>query len=94
MGMMRWIKRQAGFSEELSAYDAYCIEVQRARAQWQAAQNLFDSVSDPDLVDFAIYDLEASRRRYVYMLRKSEELARAVNQAKCSAVGMDAPTAS
>lgn len=37
---------------------------------WHAAQNFFENVSDPDLVDFAIYDMEAARRRYMYMLKR------------------------
>lgn len=76
MSVLQWLKQQAGFPGGPSAYESYCNEVQRAWDQWQAAQNLFDSVIDPDLVDYAIYDLEAARRRYVYMLRKSEQIAR------------------
>lgn len=51
-------------------YD-YLEKVREAWMQWQAAQNYFQSVSDPDLVDYAIYDLEASRRRYMYMLKQA-----------------------
>jgi len=58
------------------AADAEYIEkVREAWTQWQAAQNYFENVSDPELVDFAIYDLEASRRRYIYMLKQTESIA-------------------
>lgn len=50
----------------------YLDKVHEAWLQWQAAQNYFENVSDPDLVDYAIYDLEAARRRYIYMLKQVE----------------------
>jgi len=52
----------------------YADDVKRAYAVWQAAQNYFDNVADPDLIDFAIYDMEAAKKRYVYMLKKAREL--------------------
>lgn len=50
--------------------DGLRTDVKRALEEWQAAQNYFENVSDPDLIDFAIYDLEAAKRRYMYMLKK------------------------
>lgn len=52
----------------------YADDVKRAYAVWQAAQNYFDNVADPDLVDFAIFDMEAAKKRYVYMLKKAREM--------------------
>ena len=52
----------------------YADDVRRAYAVWQATQNYFDNVADPDLIDFAIYDMEAAKKRYVYMLKKAREL--------------------
>lgn len=43
--------------------------VRQALRTWQDAQRYFEAVSDPDLVDVAIYDMEAARRRYIYMLK-------------------------
>jgi len=58
--------------EEMSAEDrAFLYEVRKAREEWQAAQNYFDSVDDPDLVDFAIYEVEAARRKYMYLLKQA-----------------------
>jgi hypothetical protein len=53
--------------------NAFADEVKKAYAEWQAAENYFDNVADPDLVDFAIYDMEAARKKYVYMLKKARE---------------------
>ncbi len=44
-------------------------EVRQAWEEWQAAVQYFENVSDPDLVDYAIYQVEAARRRYAYMLK-------------------------
>ena len=51
--------------------NAFADEVKRAYAEWQAAENYFDNVSDPDLVDFAIFDMQAARKKYAYMLKKA-----------------------
>ena len=42
--------------------------VYEAWADWQAAMNYFETVKDPELVDFAIYDLEAAKKKYLYLL--------------------------
>ena len=34
-------------------------------------ENFFNNVNDPDLVDYAIYDVEAARRKYQYLLKKA-----------------------
>lgn len=54
--------------------NAYALAVRQAYADWQAAENYFDNVADPDLIDFAIYDIEAAKKKYIYMLKKAREL--------------------
>ena len=44
-------------------------DVHKAWQDWQAAIRYFESVCDPELVDYAIYEVEAARRRYMYMLK-------------------------
>ncbi|HZK57121.1 MAG TPA: DUF2508 family protein [Clostridia bacterium] len=46
--------------------------VLQAYEEWQSAENFFHSVSDPDLIDHAIYKLEASKTRYVYLLKQAK----------------------
>lgn len=48
-------------------------ELQRAHREWQAARAYFDHVTEPDLVDVAIYNLEAAQRRYTYLLRRFKQ---------------------
>jgi len=45
--------------------------VHEAREEWQTALNYFENVSDPELVDFAIYRVEAARRKYMYLLKQA-----------------------
>ncbi len=46
--------------------------VKEAHREWLAKEEYFNHATDPDLVDFAIYDIEASRRKYTYLLKKSK----------------------
>lgn len=43
--------------------------VVEARNEWLTAQRFFECVSEPDLVDQAIYSIEAAERKYMYLLR-------------------------
>lgn len=52
---------------------AFAEQIKKAHSDWKAAENYFDSVSDPDLVDFAIYDVAAAKRKYMYLLKKAKQ---------------------
>lgn len=60
------------FSED-AAQESYADEVKRAYSELKAAENYFDNVDDPDLIDFAIYGLEAAKKKYAYMLKKARQ---------------------
>mgnify|MGYP000993580561 CR=1 FL=1 len=47
--------------------------VDSARRQWLSTKSYFDSVTDPDLIDHAIYAMTAAERRYIYLLRAAQE---------------------
>jgi hypothetical protein len=53
--------------------------VEQARVEWLNSRAYFETVSDPDLVDHAIYLMEAAERRYVYLLKKARESGVTVN---------------
>lgn len=57
------------------AVEADSVEtaIERARAEWIAARTYFDNVTDPELVDHAIFAIEAAERKYMYLLRHAEE---------------------
>ncbi|HHY37625.1 MAG TPA: YaaL family protein [Clostridia bacterium] len=47
--------------------------VEQARLEWLAARRYFETVTDPDLIDHAVYLLEAAQRKYTYVLKKARE---------------------
>lgn len=58
--------------------DARKRDIEAALAQWKAAEQYFESVQETDLMEFAIYEMEAARRKYVLLLRRySQEAAAA-----------------
>ncbi|MGI6128979.1 MAG: YaaL family protein [bacterium] len=46
-------------------------QVEQARREWQLARRFFESVTDPDLIDYAIYNLQATEQRYTYLLKQA-----------------------
>ena len=42
--------------------------VEDARREWLMARTYFDHVTDPRLVDYAIYCIGAAEKRYMYLL--------------------------
>jgi len=59
--------------EEENVKDDLVEELKRAKNEWIAAEKYFESVSDPDLVEYAIYNMEAAKRKYIYLLKKARE---------------------
>lgn len=45
--------------------------VEQAKREWLCARSFFDQVTDPDLVDFAIYQVKAAEKRYMYLLTQA-----------------------
>jgi len=41
-----------------------------AHREWKAKEEIFKEVVDPDLVDIAIYEMEASKIKYTYLLKR------------------------
>jgi hypothetical protein len=52
------------------------IHLENAKKEWEEAKNIFENVTEPDLVDYAIYNVEAAEQKYVYLLKqiKNEKL--------------------
>lgn len=61
------------FKQQKNEETALMGDVARALRAWKDAERYFREVSDPDLVDVAIYDIEAARRRYMYMLKCAKQ---------------------
>lgn len=45
--------------------------VEQARREWLATQKYYNSVSDSDLVDHAVYLMQAAEKKYMYLLKKA-----------------------
>lgn len=57
--------------------DTYKRDIEEALAQWKTAERYFESVQDADLMEFAVYEMEAARRKYVLLLRRYGQQAAA-----------------
>jgi hypothetical protein len=47
--------------------------VEQAKREWLCARSFFDQVTDPDLVDFAIFQVKAAEKRYMYLLSQARD---------------------
>lgn len=47
--------------------------VEEARQEWQAAMINFNHVADQELVDYAVYTLDAAEKKYTYLLKKAHQ---------------------
>lgn len=45
--------------------------VEEARQEWIMAQMYYNNVSDPDLVDHAVYQMQAAEKKYTYLLKQA-----------------------
>lgn len=51
----------------------YIEEVKLAWRQWQSTISFFENVTEPELVEVAIYSMEAAKRKYVYMINNVDK---------------------
>lgn len=63
------VRERHAHNGELTGYEA----VQLAKQEWLSAIEYFHEVSEPDLVDYAIYSLHAAERKYMYLLAKARK---------------------
>jgi len=47
--------------------------LEQAHQEWQAANRLFDYASEPELVDYAIFSLQAAEKQYVYLWKRARQ---------------------
>lgn len=53
--------------------DEFILAVAKARQDLQDAENFFDNVTDLELIDHAIYKIQAARSKYIYLIRQAKE---------------------
>ena len=54
-------------------YLEFCSVVAMAHQEWMDAQNFFENVAEAELVDHAIYKMEAAKSKYTYLLKVARE---------------------
>ncbi|WP_416198901.1 MAG: DUF2508 domain-containing protein [Sporanaerobacter sp.] len=61
-------------SSNLSCEEEELLDsLRNAFNEWKSKEIYFQFVSEPDLVDLAIYEIEASKIKYTYFLKKARE---------------------
>lgn len=70
---MNSIRDKINYNKEKQKDDVLLESIQKAQKEWNDKENYFDFATDTDLVDFAIYDIEASKRKYAYLLKLIKE---------------------
>ena len=61
-------------SKEKTEEERIIESLKEAHNEWKDKEEYFQWVTEPDLVDHAIYELEASKIKYIYLLKKAKEL--------------------
>lgn len=47
------------------------VVVEEARQEWLNAQYYYNTVSDQDLIDHAVYLMQAAEKKYIYLLKQA-----------------------
>ena len=74
--MSSWIKNikdKIDDKKQVQKSNEMLESIQRAQKEWEDKENYFNFATDSDLVDFAIYDIEASKRKYAYLLKLAKD---------------------
>ncbi len=48
--------------------------IKSAHEDWINAEKYFENATDPDLIDYSIYRIEAAKTRYTYLLKLAREM--------------------
>ncbi|HWI53567.1 MAG TPA: DUF2508 family protein [Symbiobacteriaceae bacterium] len=68
-----WRRGQHGRLQAGEPDDELQHQVSAAHREWVTAQQYFQSVSEPELVDHAVHSIIAAEQKYTYLLRKLRE---------------------
>ncbi|MCE5286621.1 MAG: YaaL family protein [Pelosinus sp.] len=47
--------------------------IEKARRDWVYAKWYFNAVTEPELIDYAIYMIKAAELKYIYLLKKAKQ---------------------
>ncbi|HEU4964015.1 MAG TPA: DUF2508 family protein [Bacilli bacterium] len=78
--LTNWLRGRQPEPQEPDEMAKLRAEIELARQEWAIAQKHIDYVSEPELIDHAIYHLEAAERKYGYLLREAKQKFRDSNR--------------
>jgi len=55
-------------------------ELAKTKSALDAAYSTFENVTDHDLIDYSIYEMNAIQKRYHFLLKRAKELGEAVTE--------------
>ncbi|MGL5330875.1 MAG: DUF2508 family protein [Peptostreptococcaceae bacterium] len=67
------MSRRNKFKNENLENEKIIKEIKVAQKEIKVAENFFHNVSDIELIDVAIYELEAKKSKYQYLIRMAKE---------------------
>ncbi|MCX7571916.1 YaaL family protein [Tumebacillus sp. DT12] len=68
-----WLRGRQTVDRELTEEEKLKAEIDAAQKEWKIAREHINYVSDPELIDHAIFSLEAAERKYGYLLRQAKK---------------------
>lgn len=74
--VVKYMSKQIGQSAE---HQQMIQAIEEAKKQWEVAMEYFEQVSEPKLVDYAIYMEYAAKIRYEYLLLEAKKKGIKVN---------------
>jgi hypothetical protein len=48
-------------------------QVRKAHKDWQIAIDNFNHYIDPDMIDYAVYDIDAAEKKFIYLIKKARK---------------------
>jgi len=66
------ILKKTGNKPESRVYSLVTL-VEKAKIEWDQAKVFFNEAQDPDLIDHAIFAMEAAERKYMYLLKEARK---------------------
>lgn len=73
-GIVRRVRRLFGKVPADRREEELRSDLAAAQKEWRAARAYFDAVSEPELVEYAIYQLVAAERKYMYLHKRLRKL--------------------
>ena len=70
LGIIRNLKKVKYTEDQLQLMDA----IEKARVELELARRYFEEVKEPKLVDFAIYNEQAIKARYGYLIDEARKM--------------------